>query len=294
MRPWERKEKLKVFFLIFLLFLSFLTVTLGLSTTQAATVPIKPQQALEYKVVRQQLTQGGMLLGKVSPDVKVFLDQRQIEVTSRGFWLIAFGRDALLEHKIKLLSSKGEERVVFITLKPRRYDIQEVTGIDPSQVEPDEGLQKRIAEENKKVIEAREVFSKNNYFLESFSWPAKGPLSGFYGSQRVFNGIPKQPHYGLDIAAPKGALVKAPAGGKVTLVYRTMFLAGNLIILDHGMGLSSSFLHLDSISVKLGQTVKRGQMIGTVGQTGRATGPHLDWRINWFQERIDPLLWMKK
>ena len=148
----------------------------------------------------------------------------------------------------------------------------------------------RIADEATQVRQARQKDSDLRHFAERFIWPVRGRISGVYGSQRIFNGEPRRPHFGLDIAAPTGTPVKAPAGGVVSLGHAGMFFSGKTLIIDHGHGLSSSFLHLDTILVKVGQTVRQGEPIATVGATGRVTGAHLDWRINWFAARLDPAL----
>ncbi|MCW9049607.1 MAG: M23 family metallopeptidase, partial [Deltaproteobacteria bacterium] len=140
------------------------------------------------------------------------------------------------------------------------------------------------------VAQAREKESTQLHFKESFIWPVIGRISGVYGSQRIFNGEPRRPHFGIDIAAPKGTAVIAPAGGEVSLAHQGMFFSGATLIIDHGHGLSSSFLHLDKILVKPGDIITQGQKIATVGATGRVTGPHLDWRVNWFEQRLDPAL----
>ena len=124
--------------------------------------------------------------------------------------------------------------------------------------------------------------------LTGFTWPATGRISGVYGSQRVLNGKPRNPHFGLDIAAPDGTEVFAPADGLVTLTHPDMLLSGGTIILDHGQGLSSTFLHLSKILVEAGSFVKQGELIALIGSTGRASGPHLDWRMNWLDRRVNP------
>ena len=126
--------------------------------------------------------------------------------------------------------------------------------------------------------------------LAGFQWPAIGPISGVYGSQRIYNGTPRSPHYGVDVAVPTGTPVLAPSSGVVTLAEPDLFYSGGTIILDHGFRLSSSFLHLSKVHVAVGQEVKQGELIGEVGATGRATGPHLDWRMSWRNQRIDPQL----
>ena len=138
------------------------------------------------------------------------------------------------------------------------------------------------------VATARQHRDNQAYYSQGFAWPAKGRISGVYGSQRVLNGEPRRPHFGLDIAAPEGTNVFAPADGLITLTHPDMYFSGGTIILDHGQGLSSTFLHLSKILVEAGTFVKQGDLIARIGATGRASGPHLDWRMNWLDRRVDP------
>ena len=142
------------------------------------------------------------------------------------------------------------------------------------------------------AADARKVDLPLPGFAEVFQWPLIGPISGVYGSQRFYNGVAGSPHFGVDIARPTGSQVSAPASGVVTLVHPDMFYSGGTLIIDHGHGISSTFIHLSEILVKEGDAIHQGQVIAKVGQTGRATGPHLDWRMNWFEERLDPQLLM--
>ena len=157
-------------------------------------------------------------------------------------------------------------------------------------VTPPDSVLARIKDDNWRVAKARKTSSERADFAARFIWPAEGPITGVYGSQRVFNGVPKRPHYGVDVGAPTGTQVIAPAGGKVTLAHPDLYYSGGTIIIDHGLGVNSTFLHLSKLTVEPGEMVKQGQKIGEIGATGRATGPHLDWRINWFSERLDPAL----
>lgn len=150
----------------------------------------------------------------------------------------------------------------------------------------------RIRKEVRATKKARKVDSELQYFLQKFIWPAQGIISGVYGSRRYYNGVPKRPHFGVDIAAPQGSAVIAPASGVITLVYENMYFSGGTVIMDHGHGISSTFIHLHKAHVKVGDAVKQGQLIAEIGSTGRSTGPHLDWRMNWFDQRLDPQLLM--
>ena len=184
---------------------------------------------------------------------------------------------------------RRERRV--LRVEPRAYDIQRIDGLPPRKVTPrsKEDLA-RIEADVRMVRQARAIDDPRTDFLGGFRWPTTGRISGVYGSQRILNGEPRRPHFGIDIAAPTGTKVVAPADGVVTLVHPDMFFSGGTMIVDHGHGLSSAFLHLSRILVKQGERVVLGQPIAEVGSTGRSTGPHLDWRINLFDRRLDPSL----
>jgi murein DD-endopeptidase MepM/ murein hydrolase activator NlpD len=168
--------------------------------------------------------------------------------------------------------------------------MQRVNGLPNNMISPPKTVLERIIIENKKIKKVRMRDSNFSFWKSGFVWPAKGRISGVYGSQRILNGRPKQPHYGIDIAAPRGSLVVAPTGGVVALAEPDLYYSGGTIIIDHGHGLTSAFLHMDKLFVVVGDVVSQSQPIGTIGSTGRSTGPHLDWRINWFEKRIDPSL----
>ena len=166
-----------------------------------------------------------------------------------------------------------------------------IEGVDDKYVrELSAELKKRTQAEAGQVWRARQTLRASSEYAKGFIWPAEGPVTGVYGSQRVFNGVPKRPHYGLDIAGPVGTPVVAPASGEVTLVNEDMYYSGGTLVIDHGQGVSSTFIHLSKIHVKSGESIAQGQLIAEMGATGRVTGPHLDWRINWFNQRLDPAL----
>lgn len=238
------------------------------------------------------MTQGGMIKGKVTPGTKVSLNGESLAVSAEGYFVFGFGRDAKLEHSLQLSADNAVQYTEKLKLKKRHYKIQKIEGIAKKIMNPNKKNVARAKQDNKDIAAARKHHSNAQFYRQQFIWPAKGPITGVYGSQRYFNGVPKRPHFGLDIAGPKGAEVVAPADGTITLT-KDMFYSGNTILLDHGFGISSTFIHLDSITVKVGQKVKQGEKIGTIGNTGRVTGPHLDWRLNWFAERLDPHLLVK-
>ncbi|MBV2123284.1 MAG: M23 family metallopeptidase [Candidatus Thiodiazotropha taylori] len=234
--------------------------------------------------------QGGMLIGQVEPGSQVSVNGQSVKVSRTGEFLVGFDRDAPLEYKL-VVSRDGQPRQSRqFTIKAREYQIQRIDGLPPSKVSPPKRDWERIKKDVALVKQARKLNEDRTDFLNGFIWPSKGVISGVFGSQRILNGEPRRPHYGVDVAAPVGTLVVAPAAGVVTLAHPDMFFSGGTLIIDHGLQLSSSFLHLNKILVKEGQVVKQGDPIAEIGATGRVTGPHLDWRMNLRAARIDPQL----
>lgn len=246
---------------------------------------IVPLQALELEGER---TQGGLLRGEVPAGSQVELNGEPVDVTEAGRFAIGFGRDADSTHELTVIGPDGESRTHELQIEEREYEVQRVDGVPDETVNPDEEAMERIRAEAAKVGEARRNTSKREAFLEDFIWPVDGQISGVYGSQRYYNGEPRQPHYGIDVAAEAGRRVLAPASGEVTLAEPDLYFSGGTLIIDHGYGVSSTMLHLRDIYVSVGDEVKRGEPVGEVGATGRATGAHLDWRMNWHGERVDP------
>jgi len=236
------------------------------------------------------LTQGALLIGKTKPSYQIALGDNAISVAGDGTFVIGFGRDAKLLHSL-IVTSPNEQRQVFeLALEPRQYNISRVTGISKKITHPSKKNQLRAAQDGKQVRAARAVWSDNLNYTQQFVLPVTGRISGVYGSQRFYNGKAGRPHYGLDIARPTGTVVNAPADGIVRLFVPDMFYSGGTLIIDHGMGVSSTFLHLSAGLVSAGDVVKQGQPVAKIGTTGRSTGPHLDWRMNWLSERVDPQL----
>lgn len=240
--------------------------------------------------LQTQLTPGGIYIGQAAPGSRIVYDQQQVRVAADGRFIIGFGRDAQLQQSYTVQFADGRSEVVNLTLKPRQYDIQRLTGIAKKYVTPDENVLSRIRSEAGRVREARVMDTDQSDLFNGFGWPVKGRISGVYGSQRYYNGKPGRPHYGLDIAVPTGTPVAAPADGIVRLADADLYYSGGTIIIDHGHGVFSSFLHLSDVAVAVGDVVKRAEVIGKVGATGRVTGAHLDWRYNWFDQRLDPAL----
>ena len=245
-------------------------------------------QAAERVTLTGDFTQGGLVLGKTLPGTHISFDGIDVRVSDAGDFVFGFHRDDPAEMALELTYPDGQQEKRMLTVEQRDYNIQRIDGLDQKKVTPPESVLKRIRADGALVKEARKIDRAETWFLEGFIWPSKGRISGIYGSQRILNGQPRQPHYGIDVAAKTGTPVVAPASGIVTVAHPDMYFSGGTIILDHGHGLASGFLHLEELDVEVGQFVKKGEQIGTVGATGRATGPHLDWRINWFGKRIDP------
>jgi murein DD-endopeptidase MepM/ murein hydrolase activator NlpD len=234
-----------------------------------------------------QLQQGGLIWGQVTPGIAVSLDGQPLDVLADGIFLAGFGRDAAGTAELVV----GDCRQP-LAVASREYNIQRVEGVPQQTVTPPPEVLERIARERELVNAAKARWIARPDLLADalagFSWPVEGRISGVYGSQRVYNGTPGNPHYGVDVAVPTGTIVRAPTSGVVTLAEPDLFYSGGTIILDHGYRLSSSFLHLSKVLVAVGDEVQAGDIIGEVGATGRATGPHLDWRMAWRNERIDP------
>ena len=260
--------------------------------TLLALLPFGPAPAAAETGVRLDgpRTQGGLLRGRVPPGSTVEYEGDAVRVSRDGWFLVGFGRDASPEAELVVVYPDGRSERQVLKVEGREYDIQRIDGLPPSKVTPSEEDLVRIRAEVKMVKQARAVDEPRTDFLSGFQWPVKGIISGVYGSQRILNGEPRRPHFGIDIAAPRGTKVVAPTDGVVTLVHPDMYFSGGTMIVDHGHGLSSAFLHLSRILVEEGERVAQGQVIAEVGSTGRSTGPHLDWRINLFGRRLDPAL----
>ncbi len=240
-----------------------------------------------------EIKQGGLMVGKTSPSATVYLDDIPLKVSRDGDYTFGFSWMDEEKHILKIVSASGavEERV--LTPTKQNYKVQKVNGISKKIMNPDPKAVARAKKDSKQVKAARKADSELVHFAYGFIPPIKGIITGVYGSHRVYNGIPKSPHFGLDYAGKKGDPVKAPADGVVTLNVPDMFYSGGTIIIDHGHGINSTFLHLSDSYVKVGDAVKQGDVVAAVGSTGRSTGPHLDWRVNWFDVRLDPALALK-
>lgn len=234
--------------------------------------------------------QGGLIFGQAAAGSILSLDGQSIAISEQGQFVIGFGRDETGNRHLQITSPDGELFEKDFEVIKREYAIERVDGLPPKTVTPDPSAAARIKADSRMVTTARQHRDKQAFYADGFEWPAKGRISGVYGSQRILNGEPRRPHFGLDIAAPQGSNVYAPADGLITMTHTDMYFSGGTIILDHGQGLSSSFLHLSKILVETGTFVKQGDLIAQIGSTGRASGPHLDWRMNWLDRRVNPQL----
>lgn len=237
-----------------------------------------------------QAIQGGLIVGRAPEAAAVAFEGRAVRLSPEGVFLLGFDRDA--PPSAELLVTGGDGRVTrrLIEVAQRDYRIQRIEGLPESKVTPPPEVLERIRVEGEKVSAARAVDDPRTDFIGGFVWPLTGRISGVYGSQRVLNGAPRRPHYGVDVAAPTGTPVVAPADAVVRLAEPDLYFSGGTLIMDHGHGLTSTFIHLSRILVAEGQTVRQGEVVAEVGATGRATGPHLDWRMNLFETRLDPEL----
>ncbi len=241
--------------------------------------------AIEFK---GKFLQGHFIVGITNPSAKIIIDKKEVKVSKDGFFAFGIDRDRKFDLTITKIQDGKKEKIVKKVLK-RKYNIQRIDGLEESKVTPPESVYKRIKEENNKIGKARAINSDLPFFKNQFIMPVKGIISGVYGSQRILNGKPKWPHYGIDIAAKKGTMIKSSGSGTVTMAEDDLYYTGGTIIMDHGHGISTIYSHLESVMVSVGDKINQGDIIGTVGSTGRSTGPHLDFRVNWFQTRLDPM-----
>lgn len=246
--------------------------------------------SLEALTLEGHLVQGGMAIGRVEPGSSVTFFGKAVRVSPQGHFVIGFSRDAPSDASLAIRRPNGKLETHRIQIEARTWPIQRIDGLPPRTVSPSPEDLDRIGQEVDLVQKARRRDDPRTDFLQAFIWPVSGRISGVFGSQRILNGQPRRPHYGVDIAAPIGTPVLAPADGVVTLVHPEMFFSGGTLILDHGHGLSTVYMHLHQIWVQTGDRVHQGDQIALVGATGRVTGPHLHWGMNWFDTHLDPSL----
>ena len=241
--------------------------------------------AAEFK---GKFEQGSFILGITDPDSKVTIDDKKVKVTKNGYFVFGLGRDRKNNVIIKITKNGNTKTIEKKDLK-REYKIQKIDGLPKKHVTPPPEVYERIKKDNILIGNARSIDTAYNFFKDKFIYPIdKFIVTGVYGSQRILNGKPKSPHYGIDFHAPEGTPVKAMMDGEVTLAEKDMYYTGGTIIFDHGHGISTLYMHMKDVNVKVGQKVKQGDIVGTLGKSGRATGPHLDIRLNWFEVKLDP------
>jgi len=238
----------------------------------------------------ENVSQGGLVIATVPAGTSATVDGKPVRVGEDGTLVFGAGRDEKGPLTLNLAYSDGRRETVRVAVTPRDWPVERVNGVSPKTVNPPPDIAARIQREQAEVAAARKRDDDREDFAQGFIWPVQGRISGRFGSQRIFNGTPKSPHPGMDIAVPQGTPVKAPADGIVTFAKPDLYLTGGTVLIDHGFGLSSNFLHLSRLDVKVGQRVHQGDFIGAAGMTGRATGPHVHWGVNWFDVRVDPLL----
>ena len=281
-----RNLSLSVFFLL----LNFILALSSHAQTNVKQTNIsnfdKNFKILGAEVISGYPVEGNLIVARTNPSNKIKINNEFLEIDESGIFVFGFHRDE--ENPIKLVIINNENEQFKTSIKPikRVYKIQRIDGLKKSMVTPPEDTISRIKSDRKKVNKARKVKLEMGDFIQGFDWPLKGLITGVYGSQRILNDIPKSPHFGIDISVPVGTSVKAPASGIVTLT-EDLYYSGYTVILNHGLNINSTFLHLSEINVNVGDRIGRGDLIGHSGDTGRSTGPHLDWRIDWNGKRLD-------
>ncbi len=246
-------------------------------------------QAQNMLGLPDELTQGGFYAGKITRGSQLWFGERKIKTTNDGYYALGLNWKQGAMAKFRLVDAQGREYHQRLVVNKQKYDVTRIDGLPKKMVTPSKKNQARITADSARVKKARTIDSTREDFRDKFIWPVRGRISGNFGNHRILNGIPKSPHGGMDIAAPQGTAIVAPLGGVVTMI-SDLYYTGNTLIIDHGFGVNTVFAHMRSIKVKQGQIIKQGDQIGTVGATGRATGPHLHWGLNWYNERLNPVL----
>lgn len=266
-------------------------LTGGLSLAVLGVVGM-PARAADAPL-RGEFVQGALIRGRTDPAASVVVDGRKLSLTATGDFVFGMAYDRATPAKLKITLADAVEEKLLDFVK-RTYKVQNIDGLPEKFVEPPKSVLARIERDNQLIGAARARDTDEAWFVDDFDWPVKGPVTGVYGSQRILNGVPKRPHFGVDIAAPEGKPIHAPVGAIVSMAEEDLYFTGGTVILDHGHGVSTSYLHMSRLDVKVGDRLAKGDVIGLVGKTGRATGPHLCWRLNWFAERLDAALVVPK
>ena len=235
--------------------------------------------------------QGGIIIGKNKLAKKVFLDGKELKISNNGYFIFGFGRNHNKKSSLKIILNKNNNvKFHYFDIKKSKYKIEKIDGLPKKMVTPGPEFYKKIKDDRTLIKNSMKDSYANKIFPLSFIKPSEGRLSGVFGSQRILNGIKKNPHGGMDIAAPIGTPIKATAKGKVILARKGLYYTGNIVIIDHGFDLKSMYIHMNDIHVREGDIVEQGKVIGTIGMTGRVTGPHLHWNIYLNNIKINPEL----
>ncbi|MGQ0619626.1 MAG: M23 family metallopeptidase [Panacagrimonas sp.] len=261
----------------------FVVGLMSLATTAPAATP-------EFSVRWQQ---GALMVGRITPGTTIRFGGHRVVADEQGRFALGLGYDAPATVVLDVVSGSEPAIRHEYAVDQRQYDVQKIGGLPPAMVEPPADVATRIEDDQRRVGEARTFDTPRPEFASAFRWPVAAEVTGVYGSNRILNDVPRQPHFGIDLAAPQGTKVHAAAGGIVRLADADLYYTGGTIILDHGRGVTTTYLHLSKLDVVVGQDVRQGDVIGRVGKTGRATGPHLCWRANWFDVRLDASLLMQ-
>lgn len=239
------------------------------------------------------LRQGGILYGKAPLKSEIKFNKVNIPVSPKGIFIIGLGREQTQDNWLSVISPEHQATKIALRVGARDWKLQKIDGLSPQMVSPDEQTLKRIEMENQQISKVREKITADVYCHNEFIMPLEGVISSPFGAQRILNGEMRAPHSGIDLKASAGTPVKASADGMVSLVHEDLYLTGKTVMINHGLGLSTIYVHLDKITAKLGKLVKQGEIIGMVGQTGRATGPHLHFGITVGTTKIDPESFLK-
>lgn len=245
--------------------------------------------AASLQVVTGTIQSGGLLHGVCQPGDRVTVNGAEIPVAPDGRFIVGMGPEGATRLELVATSADGAQARIALSVGPREYQTQRIDGLPPDKVTPDPATLERIRRDAAAVKAARAALTNETGFDQNLRWPVTGTITGVYGTRRILNGEPRQPHFGVDVAAPAGTPVVAAADGAVTLAAE-LVLTGNTVVVDHGLGLSTTYAHLATVAVRPGERVRQGEAIGTVGATGRATGPHLHWGLDWRDVRLDPQL----
>jgi murein DD-endopeptidase MepM/ murein hydrolase activator NlpD len=264
-------------------------VRASVATLAAAAWLVSLPAAAARLDVEGHPAQGGLVRGQTEPGTRVTFDGRPVRLSPEARFIIGLGRDAPPRAELVAESPDGSRARIDLAVEQRQYAVQRIDGLPQETVTPAPELLERIRREAEAVKAARSTESSEPFFEQPFAWPVLGAISGVYGSERILNGERRQPHWGVDVAGPTGAPIVAAAGGVVALAAE-LFLTGNTVVIDHGYGLSTTYAHLARLEVRAGDRVGQGQRIGTLGATGRVTGPHLHWGADWRDTRLDPQL----